>query len=247
VAERFFSPEAARSDRIRLQGDEARHLSRVRRLGPGDVVEVFDGQGFAVRARIAVVSANGVELEPLGAPLPDRAPFCRLTLATAVPKGERFDWLIEKATELGVGRLVPIVTERSVVEPREAKLGRLKRVIVEASKQCGRNRLMELDPPVRWAEWAPTAAAGLRLLAHPEGIPAARWPRPAPSDEVTLAIGPEGGFSEGEVESGRATGWQVVGLGPTVLRIETAALAGAAILLAHCEEPPQVQRPPDLS
>jgi 16S rRNA (uracil1498-N3)-methyltransferase len=96
---------------------------------------------------------------------------------------------------------------------------------------------MELDSPVRWAEWAPTAPAGLRLLAHPKGIPAAQWPRPAPNDEVTLAIGPEGGFTEGEVEAGRAMGWRVVGLGPTVLRIETAALAATAILLAHCEEP----------
>ena len=85
-------------------------------------------------------------------PLPERRPPFPLVLASAVPKGDRFDWLVEKATELGVERLIPLVTERSVVEPGPAKLTRLRRTIIEASKQCRRNRLMVLDPPTRWTE-----------------------------------------------------------------------------------------------
>jgi 16S rRNA (uracil1498-N3)-methyltransferase len=236
VAERFYCPEASGRNHITLRGDEARHLSRVRRLGPGDVVEVFDGKGFAVRARVTDAGADRVELEPVGDGLPDRTPPCRLTLATAVPKGERLDWLVEKATELGVERLVPIVTERSVVEPRQTKLGRLHRVIIEASKQCGRNKLMELDSPARWTPWATAQPTGLRLLAHPGSAPLAASTKPARGEGVTLAVGPEGGFTELEVEAARAAGWRPVGLGPTLLRVETAALAGAAILLALCEE-----------
>jgi 16S rRNA (uracil1498-N3)-methyltransferase len=236
VAERFYCPSLPRDGRIRLEGDEARHLSRVCRLGPGDVVEVFDGKGFAMGAGVRFVGKNTVELEVLGDPLPDRVPCCRLTLATAVPKGERFDWLVEKATEIGVERLVPMVTERSVVDPRASKLERLRRLIVEASKQCGRNRLMELSPPVPWSVWALAAGPdSVRLLAQPGGSSPSCWPRIRQGDPVTLAVGPEGGFSTAEVETARQAGWHPISLGATLLRIETAGLAGCAAILALCE------------
>jgi 16S rRNA (uracil1498-N3)-methyltransferase len=215
----------------------------VHRLGPGAVVEIFDGVGCARRAEVTSLGRGWVELCALGATLPDRVAPCRLTLATAVPKGDRFDWLVEKATELGVYRLSPIVTERSVVDPRPAKLERLRRRIIEAAKQCGRNRLMLLDAPVSWAQWialtetaAPTDPAGPRLLAHPEGAPSACWPRAQCGREAVLAIGPEGGFTENEVEAARGAGWHVAGLGATRLRVETAALAGCAVILALCED-----------
>jgi 16S rRNA (uracil1498-N3)-methyltransferase len=236
VAERFFCPNPPRDGRIRLEGDESRHLSRVRRLGPGDVVEVFDGNGFATRARVTEAGKDWVELVAVGDPLPDRETACHLTLATAVPKGERFDWLVEKATELGVDRVVPIVTERSVVDPRGSKLDRLRRAIVEASKQCGRNRLMTLDRPLPWALWlAECSTATPRLIAHPGGVSPTDWPRARQSRRAALAIGPEGGFTEAEVEAARTAGWQVISLGATLLRIETAGLAGCAAILANCE------------
>jgi 16S rRNA (uracil1498-N3)-methyltransferase len=248
VAERFFSPDRPIDGRIRLQGDEAHHLSRVRRLGPGDDVEVFDGEGYATRARIARVAREGVDLEVIGDPLPDRESGCRLTLATAVPKGDRFDWLVEKATELGVERLVPILTERSSVDPRATKIARLQRVIVEAAKQCGRNRLMVLSQPRPWSDWMRKASAsGPRLLAHPCDGTGSHWPRLRNGDAVTLAIGPEGGFSPDEVEAAGGAGWRIVSLGMTLLRIETAGLVGCATLLALCDHESQVQRPPDLS
>src|SRR5262249_28225952 len=111
MAERYFSPAAVPGARLALEGDEARHLSRVRRVSAGEVVEVFDGRGFATLAEVVSVGKDRVELEATGPPLPDRCASLRLTLATAVPKGVRFDWLVEKATEVGVDRLVPLRTE----------------------------------------------------------------------------------------------------------------------------------------
>jgi 16S rRNA (uracil1498-N3)-methyltransferase len=235
MAERFFCAEPPLGDQLTLHAEESRHLSRVRRLGPGDVVEVFDGRGFATRAQVVAVARDRVELRVVGEPLRDRLAPCRLTLATAVPKGERFDWLVEKATELGVARLVPLVTEHSVVDPRSAKLDRLRRRIVEAAKQCGRNRVMELDPPTAWASFVLQVVDQPRLLAHPDGLATPAWPRPRSGGSATLAVGPEGGFSDSEVASARAAGWLPVTLGETRLRIETAGLAGCSILLAHCE------------
>ena len=237
MADRFYCPERPVQGRLTLRGDEARHLGRVLRLGPGDVVEVFDGRGFATRARVEVVERDRVELQAVGSPLPDRTGPCRLTLATAVPKGERFDWLVEKATELGVERLVPLVTERSVVDPRAGKLDRLRRAIVEAAKQCGRNRLMDLDRPTPWPDLLAATGARSGWIAHPGASQLASCPKPERGAEVLLAIGPEGGFTEPEVEAARAIGWRAFRLGATLLRIETAGLAGCAMLMAHCEGP----------
>jgi 16S rRNA (uracil1498-N3)-methyltransferase len=234
VPDRFYCPEPPDQGRLTLLGEEARHLGRVLRLGPGDRVEVFDGRGLTTPAEVVELAKERVELRALGPPRPDReAPF-RLTLATAVPKGERFDWLVEKATELGVSRLVPLITERSVVDPRAAKLDRLRRVIVESCKQSGRSRLMELEGPTRWTALSGRDDGGHRLLAHPDGIVPAAWPRPGPEGVVTLAVGPEGGFTDAEVEHARARGWAIVGLGATKLRIETAGLAACSAILALC-------------
>lgn len=236
MADRFYCPDPAVAGRLTITGEEARHLAKVRRLGPGDRVELFDGGGGAVQAEVVTVGRDRVELQTVGEPLEDRTPACRLTLATAVPKGERFDWLVEKATELGVVRLIPLITERSVVDPRAAKLERLRRCVIEAAKQCGRNRLMELDPPTSWASLVAGASADsdLRLMAHPDGVRPSQWPRAGSDRSVLLAVGPEGGFTDAEVDLARSQGWSIVGLGATILRIETAGLVGCATVLARC-------------
>lgn len=235
MADRFFYPDLPPGGRVTLEGDEAHHLVRVRRLGPGDQVELFDGRGGALAARVGQIGRGTVELTLVGEPLPDRAAPCELTLATAAPKGDRFDWLVEKATELGVTRLVWLRTERSVVDPRSAKLDRLRRAIVEAAKQCGRNRLMRLDGPVPWADLLRDPTAPVRLFAHPGGLPASAWPRAGTDRPAILAVGPEGGFSDREVEAARGAGWQAVDLGRTILRVETAAVVGSALILAGSE------------
>ncbi len=234
MADRFFCSERPVQGQIVLHDDEARHLSRVRRLTVGDQVEVFDGRGFATAAEVATILRDRVELRVLGDPLPDtRRHTCQLTLATAVPKGDRFDWLVEKATELGVSRLQPIVTERAVVDPRQTKLDRLRRAIIESSKQCGRNLLMELEPPIEWNRLVERCPDQVRLIAHPGGAASVSWPVATPGASITVAIGPEGGFTEAEVEAANARGWLPIHLGPTLLRIETAGIAAAAIALSR--------------
>jgi 16S rRNA (uracil1498-N3)-methyltransferase len=213
--------------------DESRHLTRVCRLGVGDRVEVFDGRGFVADAEVLATHGDCVELIARSAPLPQRQPPAPLTLATAVPKGDRFDWLVEKATELGVDRLIPLATERSVVEPRSSKLTRLRRSIIEATKQCRRDRLMVLDEPMSWTKLAGWCPESLRFLADPEGWPPQRWPALPRGQRLVLAVGPEGGFTVAERVLADQAGWLPIQLGVHTLRIETACLAGCAALLTR--------------
>ena len=236
MSARFYCPDSAQNGKLRLGSEEARHLSRVCRLGVGDVVEIFDGKGQASKAEIVRVERESVELTAIELPLVGPSPPFSLTLASAVPKGDRFDWLVEKATELGVDRLIPMVTERSVVEPGGPKLERLRKAIIEASKQCGRNRLMILDRPVRWDHLAGLCADSIRLLADPAGIPSPRWPAIPLERSVVLAVGPEGGFTPLERARADETGWLTIRLSATTLRIETAGLAGCAALFAQSKD-----------
>ncbi len=235
MSDRFYCPDRPVDGRARLEGDEARHLIKVRRVAVGESVELFDGRGHRYRAEVATLGRDLVDLAVLALADPDPAPALALTLATAVPKGDRFDWLIEKATELGVARLIPLVTERSSVDPRSAKLERLRRVVIEASKQSRRDRLMDLDPPTPWSSLVESPGSGLRLLAHPGGRPIAAVGPELSRGSALVAIGPEGGFTPAEVGRAEAAGWGLVGLGPTVLRVETAAIAATAALLAAAE------------
>ncbi len=233
---RFYCPDPPSGGRIRLEGDEARHLSRVCRLGVGDVVEVFDGRGASFKSQVLGLGGDWVDLVTVGDPLAERLPPFSLVLASAVSKGDRFDWLVEKATELGVERLIPLVTERSVVEPGASKLARLRRTIIEASKQCRRNRLMVLDSPMRWANLTGSFPDSLKFVADPAGISGQRLePIPA-SQAVILAVGPEGGFTPAEQTLAAEAGWRQISLSVNILRIETAGLAGCALLLARAQE-----------
>jgi len=202
----------------------------------GDVVEVFDGRGYATKSEVIAVGDDWVELTAIGPPLAERPPPCRLTLASAVAKGDRFDWLVEKATELGVERLIPIVTDRSVVEPGSGKLSRLRRSIIEASKQCRRDRLMVLDSPMRWADLARACSGLWKFIADPGGRPASRVAAIPHGQAVILAVGPEGGFSAPERELADQTGWLSISLSANTLRIETAGVAGCAALFTRAKE-----------
>ena len=158
-----------------------------------------------------------------------------LVVGVALPKGDRQKWLVEKLTELGVTTLVPLVTERGVAQPTAAALERLRRSVIEAAKQCGRNRLMKISEPQAWIDWSSTfPIAGelrqpeeLHLVAHPGGKPLQQFIGVRPR-AAQLAIGPEGGFTDAEVDTATRAGWQTVELGPRILRVETAAIALAA-------------------
>ena len=235
MADRFFLADLRPNELAILEGDEAHHLARVRRLASGDVVELFDGKGLAVRSEIVEVRKSAVTLRPLEI-LPVPAEPAQLTLAVAVPKGERFGWLVEKAVEVGVARLVPILAERSTVDPRGSKLERLRRTVLESSKQCGRSRLMTLEDPRRFDDYLAAERASRRFFAHPgaAAILSVLATGDARSPAAVL-IGPEGGFTEEEAARAGSAGWTPVGLGVTIMRIETATLAAAALVMAYAE------------
>jgi 16S rRNA (uracil1498-N3)-methyltransferase len=215
MSERFFLAEPPSHGRGRLVGDEARHLVRVMRCRVGDEVVAFDGRGTSWRARVASIGRDEAVLD-LGAAVVEAATRdAPLTLAVALPKGDRQKWLVEKLTELGVPRLVPLVTTRGVAEATPA-----------AVERRGRSTLMAIAEPRTVAEVvAAHRATGGIVVADRGGAPLAGFDRP-----VVALVGPEGGFTAEELVAVEAAGGRRVSLGPHVLRIETAAIALAARL-----------------
>ncbi len=227
MADRFYVNCPLGPGPVALTGPEAHHLATVLRARPGDAVCLFNGDGAEYPAVVAEVHKKQVALDVTGRHTPKRELDFRLEVAAPLPKGDRGDFLVEKLTELGVTRFVPLRTRRTVVHPKDARLDKLERAVVEASKQCGRNVLMEVGPPTAWEAYCTGAdLPALRLVAHAGGEPVPAVDR---AGGVAVAVGPEGGFADEEVESARAAGWRVVGLGPRVLRVETAALALAVL------------------
>jgi 16S rRNA (uracil1498-N3)-methyltransferase len=232
MAERFYVEQPITGRTIVLVGGEAHHLAHVLRAKPGDHVVVFDGYGAEVAAQVAEIKRQTVELTVVERRDADRELPVRLTLGVALPKGERQRWLTEKLVELGAAELVPLVTQRSVAQPTPAVLERLRRCVVEASKQCGRNRLMTISPPRPWDEFLLRAdTTALRCLAHPGSPPLALLSSTTPvRPHAILAVGPEGGFTEFEIDLARSAGWQCGSLGSRILRVETAAVALASLI-----------------
>ena len=224
---------------VTFDAGETRHLSRVLRLGPGDLVVAVDGDGRELTVRLTAVGPRSAAGAIVGArERPAESPL-RLTLVQGLPKADKMDVIVRMATELGVARVVPILTERSVPralpERATARLDRWQRVAREAAKQCGRAVVPEVVAPLPVAAWL----AG----APPEGLVVCLWESadvaladllpPPPVACVTLVVGPEGGLAAREVDALRAAGAIVGGLGPRILRTETAGPAALAVLQAR--------------
>jgi 16S rRNA (uracil1498-N3)-methyltransferase len=226
---RFFLANLSDSGTAVLDGIEAHHLLHVLRASPGDIVELFNGAGLVAKAEVVKAGRRDIDLRVLDSHREE--PSSRqVIIGTAVPKGDRFDWLIEKATELGVTRLVPLTTERSVVDPRDSKLDKLRQTVIAACKQSGRNHLLELSPVTTWASFVKeTLSSSHSFVAHPgPGAPVMSSELLGNHSQVAFAIGPEGGFTDGEVALAAEHKVTPISLGPLILRIETAAVALAA-------------------
>ena len=265
------------SSRVALVGDEARRLVKVMRKKEGDEIEVFDGRGLGARARVASIARDRVELDVLERILDDKEPDFALTALVALPKGDRQKWAIEKLTELGVRCFIPLAAERADVKFDADVRRRLERQALEASKQCGRLRVMEIASAVSTRELAPLVEIlDRRLATQPRELsrdaaalaerlaPYATFDEFQPGDDVlrvvahpisdgyfgqisfgTLArgladrvprgalllIGPIGGFADDEVRDAVDGGWTPLDLGKQVYRVETAAIAAAALFL----------------
>ena len=228
MAERFYTPDSLAVGEFFLTGAEAHHLTTVRRIAPGDRVILFNGDGNEYEAEIVGSSKKAVTLRIVSVSDRNRELPFSLVVASALPKGGRADYLVEKLTELGVTRYIPLITQRSIVVPRDSTVAKLSRGVIEASKQCGRNRLMTIDPARKWAELLSSAdLPRARFVFDPTSAMVGLHREP--EGGVILAVGPEGGFTSEEVAAATAIGWRTVCLGPRVLRIETAAVAAAAL------------------
>lgn len=232
---RLFVPgERLTGPRLTLTGEEHRHVGRVLRGRVGDTLTLFDGAGGEVEGRIARVERDTIDVE-LGARRQVAGPATPLTLLVAVPRGPRMDFLVQKTVELGVARIVPVIAERSVARP-DAEAGRVARwdkIAREAARQCGRADVPAVAPPVPLAGALADGALPPRRLALFEGEKArslrAELAGAAPAP-TALLVGPEGGFSAAEIAAARGAGFVPVGLGPRILRVETAAIAGLTLV-----------------
>ena len=232
MSERFYLESPPVDGRAVLLAEEARHLARVLRARAGEEVTLFDGRGGSWLGCIERIDRDTVTLA-VGPRRESARPPPRLTIAAALPKGERQKWMVEKLTELGCGRLLPLATARSVAEGTSAAVVRLRRSVIEACKQCGRDRLMAIDDGRGLAALIATErpAGGVAVVADPVGMESLAAILP-PAGEVLAVIGPEGGLDDAERAALDAAGFRRVSLGPHVLRIETAAVAVAAVVAA---------------
>lgn len=226
----------AAAGEVELPASAATHVGRVLRLRPGAPLVLFDGSGSDFRAELASLTGGSVRVRVLErvAGLPE-SPLA-VTLVQAVSRGERMDWTIQKATELGVNRIVTVVSARSVVRLDGSQAERRRRhweaVVASACEQCGRSVLPAVEPPVPLASHlaAPRGDA-VRLLLDPRGADSLAA-RAAGLDSIELLIGPEGGLEGAETDAALAAGYVAVRLGPRVLRTETAGIAALAVLQA---------------
>lgn len=208
----------------------AHHATRVLRLRAGAAIVLFDGRGGEYPATLDVDGKNA--WAQLGAFDPREAELSgHITLVQGLPSGDKMDWVVEKAVELGARRVSPIAAQRSVLQLTGARLDKRvahwARIAQAASEQCGRNRLMAVDAPVGLREWLRQPAAGLRLLCHPEAGPSLAEALAAQPglQSLCLLVGPEGGWSDEELALAAEHRVQAVRYGPRVLRTETAGLA----------------------
>ncbi|MDT4952577.1 MAG: rRNA (uracil1498-N3)-methyltransferase [Acidobacteriota bacterium] len=242
---RFFAPPVAFApdgSTVKLGADEARHLRDVLRLGRGDEVFVFDGEGREFRCVVEETLRDVATLNVCGEVETLRPEsLLRLTLAVALLKGEKFDWVVQKATELGATRITPVVTKLADVRLRDEADGarrvtRFLRIALEACKQSGRARVPQIDAPLAFKELVESASSNMdewrvmfaerggRGLSETVETLAVR-PR-----AVTALVGSEGGWTDEEIALARDAGWNVVTLGGRTLRAETAAITITALL-----------------
>ncbi len=240
---RFYAPpEAFAPDAksVTLSAEETRHLRDVLRLKSGDVVYVFDGAGREVCGKVQSVTRDSTEVSVVAEVDPARpeSPL-NLTLAVALLKGEKFDLVVQKMTELGAARVIPLITARADVKIRndsdaERKLIRWRRIALEATKQCGRARLMDLENPIAFTDFIERSKGDeLRLMFSERGgtsLAAGVGETNERRDSVSALVGSEGGWTGEEIDQARDADSKIVTLGGRILRAETAAIVVAALL-----------------
>lgn len=235
----FVSPEQKKDNMITIKGPDVVHISRVLRLGPGDFITLLDGRGKAYEAVITDLAGTGEITCSIREEKELAAPAVRITLVQGIPKGDKMDLVIEKGTELGVSRFIPLTCRRSVVRlsggSSAKKLERWRRIAMESAKQCRRPDIPEVSEPAGWDEVfssLPADTFGLLPWEEEKSLTLKDVLKESPpGTDICVFIGPEGGFDPGEVETARSRGVRPVSLGSQILRAETAGMAVATMIL----------------
>ncbi|MGQ7816177.1 16S rRNA (uracil(1498)-N(3))-methyltransferase [Pseudomonas sp. A46] len=227
---RFFIDAPLSLGQHELPEAQAHYIGRVLRLAAGDAVQLFDGSGQEFRGELVEVGKKHVRVELREAFAGLAESPLRVHLGQGLSRGERMDWAIQKATELGAVEITPLVSERCEVrlkdERADKRLAHWRQVAISACEQCGRSVLPVIHAPVALADWQRQVEADLKLVLHPVAEPLASHARPG---TLAFLIGPEGGLSDAEVESAKAAGFHAARLGPRVLRTETAPVVALSV------------------
>lgn len=235
---RFYVPkEAVAGNKITITGDEAHHIKDVMRLKVSDPVVAFDGTGREYTGAISRIDPKSVVVDIIKTRESAGGKILSLTLIQAIPKKDKMDYIVEKATELGVSRIVPVMTERTIVDwdqkKRAASVERWKRISLAASKQCGRLDIPAIDEVDEFLPFLKKPSGhGLAMIAAlcDDQVSLKDVIRGYVGTNVTIAIGPEGDFTQKEIDAARSQCYKVVSLGGRVLRSDTAGLAVLSIL-----------------
>ncbi len=225
---RYYLPaDQWQSDLLTLTGDEAHHCTRVLRSKLGDTVEVFDGEGKSAQGEITSLAKDQVEISLSSEPTISNRP-AEIHLIQAIPKGGNMELIVQKAVELGITSIQPLITENTIAraDQMDKKLAKWQRIALEACKQCGQNFLPVIHPALEFKKWLEVRkSAELNLVAAllPSSKPLAQVFKNKPQS-ASFLIGPEGDFSDTEYQEITAAGYQAVTLGDIVLRVETATL-----------------------
>ncbi|WP_260957506.1 16S rRNA (uracil(1498)-N(3))-methyltransferase [Pseudomonas citri] len=227
---RFFIDTPLSLGDHELPEAQAHYIGRVLRMAEGDAVQVFDGSGQEFRGTLAEIGKKRVrvQLDEQFAGQPE-SPL-HIHLGQGLSRGERMDWAIQKATELGVNEITPIFSERCEVrlkdERADKRLLHWRQVAISACEQCGRSTVPVIHPPLLLADWLKQTEAELKLVLHPVAEPLVSHAKP---QALAFLIGPEGGLSDAEVEQAKSAGYHAARLGPRVLRTETAPVVALAV------------------
>ena len=234
----YVDDKLGNGSEIRLAADAAHHAGRVLRLETDSAVVLFDGRGGEFEAHITRMERGEVWVKTGGHRDIERESPLQFELVQGLSSGDRMDFTLQKAVELGVSAIQPVATERSVVKLKDERAQRRvehwQRLVIAACEQCGRNRVPTVAPVLEFREWIATLVANddVRLLLAPAAT-VALGELPAPTGRIVLLAGPEGGLAPAETQIALSRGFQGVRLGPRVLRTETAALAALAAMQAR--------------
>ncbi len=230
----YVKPENISNNIFVINEEQAHYIATVRRFNINDQIMIFDGLGNSYTGKITALSKGHIEGNILSSSY--KMPQHTITLYTAIPKGDRFEWLIEKAGELGISAIIPINTKRSVnTSFSKNKMERFEKISLAASSQCGRNDIMKIHEPFNFADGVKKAAA------EKNSVNILPWESAEKEDSLqdtvlkcgraNIFIGPEGGFENEEVDFAKSLGAQTITLGSNILRIETAAITAGILIL----------------